>query len=531
MSVGSLQANLARRGVLLRPVLLAASLLLALAPAGAQQNTPPPPQSAPAAPAMPPVPSPGDESGAPFQPVPLTQPTPPADQNVNATGGIITNHAPDVFTRSETYTPTEVQNDAPEPSQPAPPPIEEVVARPPDLVGLNVNAASVQNSALHPGVLKFGVETTGTYTSNLFNTFSPIQGGGYFDFGFPVTFYKEGPTTNYTAVFRADVSSYPGNGELNHTSEVFSQDLSHQTSELTKWDWQIAGGKIVTVGDYLPSVIAIGTTGVAQGQFANGLEPIYNAATTLTYTHRLSEENTLIASATGGWLEEPYDINIGTNLPAWSREATAGADLQFQHALSPGQAVGAELSEIYVKGLTPVGNSDFTSLKATYQRAISAHSSLHLGIGPLYSNSSVAESGYPASSGFSYTADASYDFQTSLAKMSVGYQRIIEAGYLGPPTTANSYYFSFDRPLTPTLELTADARDTRLSSATGESGVESESYSDFGVTARLTKHLTPNLMMFVGGDSFRQSALNENLNRNDATGGISYTFGNPFARF
>jgi hypothetical protein len=516
----------------MRPVLLAGSLLLALAPvAGAQQNSEPPqPQSAPA-PAMPPVPTAGDENGAPFQPVPLTAPPPSPSQNVNATGGIITNHAPDVFTHAETYSPTEVQNEPLEPAQTAPPPIEEVVARPPDLVSLNVNAAAEQGPALHPRLFLFGVETIGTYTSNLFNTFSPVQGGGYFDFGFPVTFSKMTPTSNYTAAFRADVSNYPGNGELNHTSEVFSQDWSHQSSELTKWDWQVAAGKIVTVGDYLPAVIAVGTTGVAQGQFADGLEPIYNAATTLTYTRRLSETDTLIASGTGGWLEEPYDINAETNLPAWSREATTGLDLQFQRALNPHRAVGVELSEVYVRGLTPVGNSDFTALKGTFQQAISEHSSLHLGIGPLYSNSSVEGNIYPSSSGFSYTADASYNFQTALAKMSVGYQRIIEAGYLGPPTTADSYYFTLGRPLTRTLELSADARDTRLTSATGESAAESENFSDFGVTARLTKTLAPNLTVFVGGDSFRQSAQNQNLNRNDAMGGISYTFGNPFARF
>lgn len=459
-----------------------------------------------------------------FNPVQVIKPVVPVVPGiVNATGGIINSHPQDIFNQGNT-----VQQPAETSEKVDTYRVESVIETQPNVSDMNSNAASVQNHDHWHRPFNLGIEANNVLTSNLFNDFhSATQtSGDYLDLAFPLGFQFATPTTNFGIYFRETSTFYPSYSSLNHHSEIYSQNLEHKTSDITTWNWSAAGGRIVTVNEYLPTFISIGTTGVAQNSLSNGLLPLYNAASTLSVTHRLDDRDTLLASATGGWMQEPLNYGTSTQTATLSREAMGAGDVQLQRAMNPMQAVGVELTNIYVKGLSPVGASNFTSLKMTFQQAISQHGSLHVGVGPLYSH--AASVLYPTENDFSYTADIGLDYQTSFARMSGGYARIFQLGYLAPATAAHRLYGVFDRPITRKMGLTVDAS---YFSAIAPKSYNAGNYSDFGFTSRLGYDITPQVVAFVSGSVFRQSApAGTNLGRNDFTTGITYTFGNPVSR-
>lgn len=459
-----------------------------------------------------------------FNPVQVVQPVvPQSPDTVNTTGGIINSHPRDIFNQGNTYRPPVQPSEGIDNYR-----VETLIESQPNLSEMNTNAGSVQYHDRHSGPFNLSVETDGVFTSNLFNDFTGTKAtaGEYFDVAVPVGLQFKTPTTNFGAYFRESNTFYPSYSQLNHTSQIYSQQLEHKSSDITEWDWSVAGGRIVTLNEYLPSLISIGTTGVAQAPLSNGLRPMYNAASTLAITHRLDDRDTLLASGTAGWTEEP--LNYGTPTlqePSDSREVVGAGDVQLQRAINPLQAVGVELTNIYVKGLSPQGNSNFTSVKLTFQQAFAEHGSLHMGVGPLYSH--AASILYPTENDFSYTADFGIEYQTSFARMSAGYSRIFQLGYLAPATAAHQLYAVLDRPISRSMDLTVDTRYVRAiaSKTYGVGG-----YSDFGVSSRLGYHITPNTVAFLSGSTFRQGMAGTNLGQNDLTIGLTYTFGNPLSR-
>lgn len=530
------------RGWTLALILPALAMPLCAQSGGDQQQTPqsnPASQPAPAQdpaqatpPAAPEIPAVQDQPAAdqfqPYQPVSGQNPQ-PEERQVNTTGGLVTTHPADIFTTPALYSSRQAASIATEePDETALPVVDEMILSVPDLTYLNENASSLTYQDRHSGPFNLGMETTWTYTSNIFNNFvgGKIAGGDIFDIAVPVAYDYNSDRTTFNSFFRGDYARYPGNSELNHNSEIYTQSLTHKSSEVTTWSWSAGGGRVVAVEDYLTPVLAIGTTGVAQPSFAGGLEPIYNAASTLSVTHRLSERDTVIGSATGGWLQEPFSEGNLSGPIVWNRELTGGADVQYQHALNPTQAYGVELSDIYVEGLSPSGDANFTEVKGTFQQALFAHGSVHAGLGPLFDH--TASNLYHPQSGVSYTADASFDYQASYSRMSFGYQRIFELGYLSPASIANELFARFDRPIASTLDVTATLEYIRASNS-GLPNLAGE-YSDLGISARLNKYLTPHLALFAQGDVFQQGAGPSTLGANSITGGVSWSLGNPFFR-
>ena len=458
-----------------------------------------------------------------FNPVQVVKPIVPATPDtVNTTGGIINSHPQDIFNQSNTYQPRTQPSGEVNDYR-----VESIMATQPDLSEMNTNAGSVQYHDRHSGPFNISVETTAVLTSNLFNDFTAVKqtAGEYFDVDIPVGMQLHSPTTTFGAYFRESNTFYPSYSQLNHTSQIYSQQMEHKSSDITTWDWSVAGGRIINLNEYLPTVISVGSTGIAQSSLSNGLQPMYNAASTLSVTHRLNDRDTLLASGTTSWMQEAESYGTTTQAPQLSRYVVGAADAQLQRAINPLQAIGVELTDVYVKGMSPIGNSNFTSAKLTFQQAIAQHGSLHMGAGPLYSH--AASTFYPTEDDYSYTADFSIDYQTSFARMSAGYSRIFQLGYLAPATAAHQFNAVFDRPVTRSMDLIVDARYVRaLAPKTYNTG----NYSDFGLSSQLAYLLTRNISAFVSASIFRQGVAGTNLGRNDLTSGIRYTFGNPLSR-
>jgi hypothetical protein len=409
-------------------------------------------------------------------------------------------------------------------------PVQSQIAETPNLNSLNENADTItySDNALTSGPLFLSIDGSGTFTSNLEESFDnqPTISGGYFNVGIPVGVRFWTPVTNFTAFFRDDTSFYPGHTGLNHSSEIYSQQLTHQFSDTTSASWSLAGGHVVSVGHYLSPVIAVGTTGVVAPQGSSGLEFLTDAATTFSLAHQTSARNSWTASATGGWFDAPvYGATPGSTFTS-EREFTGGGDVQWQHALNSREIAGVEFTNVYINGIAPSGMSNFASAKLTFGQTLTPHSAITVGVGPL--DSYFALTGTPDQNNVSYTANAGIEYRRTFGHITAGYTRLYALGYLAPTDVANELYFTFDRQLAAKIFLTADAQYLR-SSVTQKPGT---AYSTFGYTTRLEMYLTHNLAYHVEGSSFIQQTGPETAgySDNNVSTGITFYFRSPFSR-
>ena len=441
---------------------------------------------------------------------------------VNETGGII-NEQPEDLINQQSYVWAEERRDQSDVVQtPAP----QVV----NLAGVNQSATSMELEDRGRGPFSFGVESTGIYTTNLFNEFNTGQGGFYTDLNFPIRVYLGSANSNLNVYSGTTTSFYPGNSQLNHWSSIFSVGLNHRASALTNWTTEIAGGRTTGVGTYLPAVIPVGSTSVVQTGKVNGLEPTYNLVGTFGLTRRLSERDRVVTSFTGAFLEQPVPAADPSAPDVITRQQTYGADVHYQHAMNQRSAVGVEFNNIYVRGLNPVGHSNYASVKGTYEYSVSQYAVVQVGAGPLYDLSSSYQ--YGSSSKMTWTANASINYQTGFGRIGGGYARVVQLGYLLPSSAGNQYFATFDRPLNRYLDMTAAANYVRTASE-----IQNQvNYSDIGFIARLNFNLARNVLLFAGYSYFDQNGnpfgttINQTLTYQNVSGGLRYTFGSSLAR-
>ncbi len=405
-------------------------------------------------------------------------------------------------------------------------PIQTEMAETSNLNRLNENADTSRytDNPFRHGPFYFSVEALGVWTTNLQNAYSnePYSSGEYFRLGAPVGLHLTNERTDFNGFFRVDSSMYPGYNNLTHTSEVYSHQLVHQFSDITTSSWSLAGGHIETLGQYLSPVVTVGSAGVVAPQQTSGLQSTDDAATTYTLAHQMSERDTLTASGTAGWLDQPVVNASGARLTTY-REITGGGAAQWQHALNTRETVGAEVTNVYVHGLTPTGDSNFTAAKFTFSQTLTPHSFVSGGVGPLYAHSAVT--GTTTQSYVSYAANVDYTNQTRFGRISGGYSRLYAVGYLAPASVGNYLYLNFDRPLSPMFHLTADTLYLRTALPEQQtSGV----YSQVGFTTRLDVHLTRYLEYQIEGDVFNQDAtsLLPGYSYDNVATGFTFYFGN-----
>lgn len=407
-------------------------------------------------------------------------------------------------------------------------PVQSQMAETPNLNTLNENADTLKyaDNALTRGPFFFSVETSGTATSNLRDTFDNQKStaGAYFTVGVPVGIHLWNPVTDFSAYLRYETSFYAGYSDLDHSSEVYSHQLTHQYSDTTTTSWSLAGGHIVTLGHYLSPVIGVGTTGVLAPQESSGLQPLTDAATTYSVAHQLSERNSFTAAATGGWVDQPVLNPTPGNVTSY-RQVTGGGDVQWQHALNSREIAGLEATDVYIDGISPNGTGNFASAKLTFGQTLTPHTSITAGIGPLFTRSDIT--GTPVQSSFTYAANAEVQYRRTSGHIAGGFSRVYELGYIAPASVANDLYFSFNRPLSSKLFLTADTQYVANSAFAGRNN-----YKQFVFTTRLDMFFTHTLVYHVDGSSFVQDTASANPGYHDTeiSSGITYYFGNPLSR-
>lgn len=388
----------------------------------------------------------------------------------------------------------------------------------------NADTAKYTDNAFTHAPFYFSLEAVGIWTTNIEHTYDnvPAVSGEYVNLGAPVGLHLRNERSDFNAFFRVDTSFYPNRSDLNHTSEVYSHQFIHRLSDITTSSWSLAGGHVVSLGQYLSPIIGIGSTGVVTPQQTAGLQATNDAATTYTLAHQLSERDTITGSGTVGWIDEPIQSGLTTQSIGAYRQITGGAVFQWQHALNTREITGVELTNVYVRGLEPDGDSNFSTAEFTFSQTLTPHSFFTAGAGPLFVHSVVP--GVSNQDDVSYAANATFDYNRLIGHISAGYARIYAVGYLSPSNVANELFLTFDRPLTGRLHLTADTQYIRTAIPEQTSG----DYSQLGFTTRLDMHLTHNFVYQIGGAVFNQDATTQipGYHYNNVSGGLTYFFGN-----
>jgi hypothetical protein len=399
------------------------------------------------------------------------------------------------------------------------------------LAYVNANASSVQYTDRLHGPLSIGVEARGAYADNVFDAAQGRQSGAYFTGGAPVGYRWENDRARFSVNYRIDGFVYPGYSSINSISQIYLHKWQYTKSDITNFYWDVAAGRVTSLGQYLPTLIPIGNTGVTQPTIgANVLENSYttsDAITVLGFTHKLSDYSQMTGSVTGGWIEERQDAPIPGEARQYLKTEPAGFDFELDHLISPKTALGGEVTNVFIRGLAPVGHDDYTAVEATFKHNFTPTIGMRVAAGPLFA---VVSSSTIKSNDVTYALSGAVDYTTINSRINLDYARVIAVDYQTTPAVANQFSAVFDRSLTRGLDLTLAARYIHTGSS-----AESLVNTNYGITARVDRHLTNKLTLFVTGGRFQQttppiSGQNFSYSRDEASVGLSYLFGNPLER-
>jgi hypothetical protein len=400
------------------------------------------------------------------------------------------------------------------------------------LADLDESASSVFYRDRETGPFHLGVELRGGWNDNLFLQANNGLSAGYFGIGVPVGLKVRGEKTQFNLNFHSDFSRYPSDSGVNSATYAYSHDLQHQSSERTSFYWGLAAGRLAGPGGYLAPVIPIGNTGVAQ-QAANsntnfGTYSTSNVATNLGLNHQIGAKDTFNAALTGAWTESnPGGSGSNANL-ARQKDQIAGITLEFAHALKPKLDLRLQATNVYVRGLEPRGHSNFASFEAILHQDLTNHTSYFVGAGPLWAAST--QPAQPSTSALTYAALFGLEHHSRTSKITGGYTRVYQLGYLTSASVAHQLSLEFDQRLTRRNDLTVVTRYIRQ---VGETAVNSD--SNFGISGRVNTHLRRGIDLFFSADRTQQSAPNVRgayppYTRDELTGGVTFIFGQPLSR-
>lgn len=428
--------------------------------------------------------------------------------------------------------PDPISSDPNDPGYTGPAPLTRDTVTTPNLANVNENADTVQYIDREAGPFNIGIDLKSGFGDNLFNAATNKQSGYFAGFGIPAGLRLRRARTLFDLNYRLDKVYYPQYSGVDNISQTYTHQLEHHVSEHTTYFWNLAAGRVTSIGQYLPSFIPIGNTGVTQAPVGSTtLASNYNTTnveSSLGFEHKVSETDHVLGTATGGWVEQAPQNAVHGQPSLVLRSEVAGLDLRYEHATGPNSKIGAELTNVYIRGLAPRGHDNYTAVEGLYRRNLTSRLDLRVAAGPLFSSVSGGEVNHKNT--FTYAASANLEYSIAHSRMAFNYARVLQLGYLQTATTANQFGVLFDRELTPTIDLTVDARYVRADSS---SAILNQ--SQFGLSGKIDKRIAPNVLLFVSASRSQQripSGLGNNtsFDRDDVFGGITVLFGNPIYR-
>jgi len=425
--------------------------------------------------------------------------------------------------------PDPIFNDPTDPGYAGPAPTARDTITTPTIVSTNESADTLQYADRELGPVNVGVDLKGGFSDNLFNSSGGGGSGSFAGFAVPVGLRFRNVKTQFNLNYRADKVFYPAHTEIDNFSQAYSNQLEHHTSEHTALYWNFIAGRLTDIGQFLPSIIPIGSGGIAQGpSAANAAESsttTSNLATSLGFTHDVSEDSKVLGTLTAGWIEQAQGKPAPGTARQILRNDVGGIDLQYQRAISLRTTLGGEVTQVYIRGLAPRGHENYVAVEGTYVRQLTDHLDLRVGAGPLFNSSTSV--GVKPQTDVSYAASADVQYRIQRTLIGFDFSRVFQLGYQQTATIGNQISASFDRELSRTLDVTVDGRYVR-----SDSSSINQNQSTLGITGRVNKRIAPNVLLFLSASRSQQRTpavlLNGNsYNRDDVFGGITVLLGNP----
>ena len=288
-----------------------------------------------------------------------------------------------------------------------------------------VNAINAENQSFDRFGL--GLAASGGEQTNFLGTQTNQQSAGYAQFTADGGLVLRSSRTRYFLLYQPQYNWYPGYSAVNNFAQSAYQSVDHVLSDRAGLMWNTTAARFLSLNQYLPQTLGIGGIGVVVPtlgtQLLENSFEMTNAATNVTLRYLMSAKMTFTGTATGAFfLMVPADV-IGANENITERFLTSGADLRLDYQLTLRDTVGAELTPIYLYGITPEGHEAAETIQATYQRQLTPTWNVRAGAGPLFIQSSSAE--YGSSQNTSYAVNASLNRQVRQSQFAASYSRAL----------------------------------------------------------------------------------------------------------
>lgn len=394
-----------------------------------------------------------------------------------------------------------------------------------------VSAIAAENESFERYGL--GLTATGGEITNFLGSQTNPKAAAYMQFGASAGLKLRSSRTRYFALYQPQYTIYPQYTSVNNLSQSFFQSLDHAFSAHTVLSWGTTAARYLSLNEYLPQSLGIGGIGVivpSPGQeLLDTSYELTNVATNVSLRHLMSAKTTFTATLTGAYflLAPTY---LSTVNPTFAqRFVTAGADIRVDYQWTARDAIGVELTPVYVEGLTPSGHQSAETLQGTYQRQLTSTLTASVGAGPLFVQSSSSAFGHATTN--SYAVNASLNRTIRQSQFSAGYSRALLVNLLQPAVVANSFSAGAYLP-----------RGTHwiFTGAGSYSHNAANSYYGaghiYGGSAQASYQLTRQMQLVALYSLFSQSFTfgtpqqTSSFTRNQFGGGIQFNLGNAITR-
>ncbi|MGC2252650.1 MAG: hypothetical protein WA626_18405 [Acidobacteriaceae bacterium] len=394
-----------------------------------------------------------------------------------------------------------------------------------------VNAINAENQSFDRFGL--GLAASGGEQTNFLGTQTNQQSAGFAQFTADGGLVLRSSRTRYFLLYQPQFNWYPSYSAVNNFAQSGFQSIDHVLSDRAGVTWNTTAARFLSLNQYLPQTLGIGGIGVVVPtlgtQLLENSFEMTNAATNVTFRYLMSPKMTFTGTATGAFfLMVPADV-VGANENITERFLTTGADLRLDYQLTLRDTVGAELTPIYLYGITPKGHEAAETIQATYQRQLTPTWNARVAAGPLFIQSSSAE--YGNSQNISYAVNASLTRQVRQSQFAASYSRALLVNLLSPSFLSNSFGASGYSPVGGHWIFTESGSFTRYSgTGTYEAG------RVFGGSAQASYQVSTQVQLFalysLYSENFSTTTTSSTsgFTRNQFSGGIRFNLGNPMTR-
>lgn len=396
-----------------------------------------------------------------------------------------------------------------------------------------VGTTNAENEAFNRYDLDFQAE--GGAQTNLFGTKTDQQTVGYMTFTADGALNLRSDRTRYYALYEPRYNVYPQYSYVNSFGQTFLQSLNHSITQHVWVYWDTTASRYLSLEQFLPPTLGIGGIGIVAPNLqtlllASRFEQT-NAATSLRLRNLMSSRMTFTATATGAFF---LTVPVNETKVAGTfgqRFLTGGADLRLDYQMDPRDSIGAEITPIYVYGLSPKGHLAAEAVQGVFKRQLTAMTSVTAAAGPLFFQVSLP--GLGSSQNISYAVNASVTRQIRQSQLTVGYSRAFIVSFLTLPTVAQQATLNAYIPMRRHWVLTAAASYARNSSQkTGSNSAAGYGGTIYGGSAQIAYLLGPKTEFYGIYSRFSQDftygpTQGYSYSQNKFGAGIRFTLGNP----